>query len=290
MALTEKLTAVADAIRDMSGSSEKLTLAAMPEQIRNLQSLNFQIVGNPRPETAAENTIWIDTDEEITGWVFSAAQPEGQAGMVWIQTGTSGGVEFNGLKKNAIMLCPLGAKQYIGGAWAEKSVKICRGGAWADWVTWLYDRGSTFEDVTGSIVTKAIAYNSSTTGKKVPVVTKNADHIQIVQEGSTTVPVTGIACFEKKINLTGYRTLHFDGILNDTKGGNPNRSMLGIWSNFGTYVADGRVAHLAADNADCEKTLDISALADGEYYIGFQVFSPDIYDKSYVTLRRLWLE
>ena len=37
--------------------------------------LNFKVICNPKPENARENTIWVDTDTEITGWAFSASDP-----------------------------------------------------------------------------------------------------------------------------------------------------------------------------------------------------------------------
>lgn len=45
MALTDKLTAIADAIRSQSGKTAKLTLAQMPAEIIDLQSLNFNVEG-----------------------------------------------------------------------------------------------------------------------------------------------------------------------------------------------------------------------------------------------------
>ena len=107
MALTEKLTAIADAIRVQSEKPDKLTLDQMPAEIIDLQSLNFKVVGNPQPASPKENTIWINTDAEITSWVFSATQPTGADGMVWISTGTSSSVEFNVLKKNGIKIIKL---------------------------------------------------------------------------------------------------------------------------------------------------------------------------------------
>jgi len=289
MALTEKLVSIADAVRGISGKTEKLTLDQICAEITGLQTLNFSVVGNPRPEAAGENTIWVDTDEPITGWVFSPAEPDPAAGMMWFQTGVSGSVVFNALKVNDITLYLLSAKQYIEGAWVQKEAMIYRGG-WVEWVRWLYNEGVSFPDFTGILTTKLIKYSSSVTGTKATTVTENADNVHILQTGSTTVPVGCVTCFEKKIDLSGYRTLHFSGILNDTAGGNPQRCFLGIWKEFGTYRDTNRAAYLAADNQDCEKTLDISGLDDGEYYIGFYTLSPDIYKQSYVTMRKMWLE
>jgi hypothetical protein len=78
MALTDKLTAIANAIRTQSGKTDKLTLAQMPNEIINLQSLNFEVVGGVG--AVAENagtvlgTISGRTYTKVTGgkavWAF----------------------------------------------------------------------------------------------------------------------------------------------------------------------------------------------------------------------------
>ena len=39
-------------------------------------ALNFKVVGNPQPESAKGNTIWVNTDVPIGAWYFAATQPE----------------------------------------------------------------------------------------------------------------------------------------------------------------------------------------------------------------------
>ena len=100
--------------------------------------LNFKIVGNPQPAEAKENTIWIDTDEEITGWHFGTIEPENPTpGMVWIYTGTTSSAKFNAVKKNSIMVYPLSAKQLIGGAWESVTSQSSHDGQWVDWMMYL---------------------------------------------------------------------------------------------------------------------------------------------------------
>ena len=113
-------------------------------------ALNFKVVGNPQPANPKENMIWVDTDEKITLWAFSATEPKTPAeGMVWFPIGTSSPVEFNALKKNGIQICPLSARQYTGGAWVYKTAKSWQGGAWVDWIRSLFYYGDTFDDITG---------------------------------------------------------------------------------------------------------------------------------------------
>lgn len=113
-------------------------------------ALNFKIICNPQPETARENTIWIDTDD-ATNWMFSATQPEtAEDGMVWIATGISSTTSFNALRKNAVMMYPLTAQQFVDGAWVEKTAKIYQGVEWKSfWNGQLYIRGDEFLPITG---------------------------------------------------------------------------------------------------------------------------------------------
>ena len=70
-------------------------------------------------------------------------------GTVWIQTGTTSPVAMNALKKNSIQVCPLNAKQYVGGAWALKDAETYQGGKWNDWAYWIIGNGANGLDITG---------------------------------------------------------------------------------------------------------------------------------------------
>lgn len=118
---------------------------------RGGDGLNFKVVGNPQPETTKENTIWVDTNTPVSGYSFSVDAPENPVeGHVWVMTGSGSFLEFNALKKNVIQVYPLSAKQYVSGAWVDKTAKIYQNGEWVEW--WngqLYWHGYEYEDVTG---------------------------------------------------------------------------------------------------------------------------------------------
>lgn len=152
MALTDKLTAIADAVRLQSGKTEKLSLGQMPEEIANLHSLNFKVVGNPKPDAPQENTIWIDTDSPVNGYTLSADAPaEPVEGMVRIFTEADSAVPFSATKKNPIMVYPHAAYQYIGGAWVQKPAQTYMDDAWQDWYTYLFNAGQVNDELTGGI-------------------------------------------------------------------------------------------------------------------------------------------
>ena len=104
--------------------------------------LNFKVVGNPQPSNPKENVIWVNTDVKITGYYFSVEQPENMVnGDVWFPTGTSSSVAFNALKKNAVQVYPISAKQYVNGAWVDKTAKSYQGSKWIDWIFYILQSG-----------------------------------------------------------------------------------------------------------------------------------------------------
>ena len=129
--------------------------------------------------------------------------------------------------------------------------------------------------------------DSGTTGAQVPVISYNSDNIYMYE----LERYGGTLHTKNKIDLTLYKTLHFNGILKHTvpsETGWSTACYLGIWSDIGTYADSNRVARLTSDiNGDA--ILDVSGL-EGEYYIGFHVTSRYQGGASEVTLRKLWLD
>lgn len=102
--------------------------------------LNFKVVGYATEaellaDTPKENTIGIITTNKITGWMFSATEPESPVeGMVYITTGTDSDIAFNALKKNGIQVYPLSAKQYVSGALVDVTAMIYQAEEWVEWI------------------------------------------------------------------------------------------------------------------------------------------------------------
>ena len=204
MALINKLTAIADAIRAKTGKEDTLTLDQMPLEIAGIQTgveLNFKVVGGTiQPTSPSENTIWVNTSTTITSWVFSATQPARATGRVWISVGASSPVAFNALKKNNITVYPISAKQYVSDKWIDKTAKSYQGGKWVDW--WnghLYEYGNLHEQITDGWTSsnyRALNYQVQSTF--------NADNIQIC--GTNGVAVGGVGTVNK-IDLSSYTKL-----------------------------------------------------------------------------------
>lgn len=114
-------------------------------------SLNFKVVGGTSvPSNPSANTIWVNTSTAISDWVFSATQPTGATGRVWIQTDKASTVAFNALKKNNIMVYPVSVKQYVSSKWVDKTAKTWNGSKWIDWYNGeIFLNGNQYTDITG---------------------------------------------------------------------------------------------------------------------------------------------
>ena len=266
MALTEKLTAIADAIRSQSGKGEKLTLDQMPEEIVGLQSLSFEVVGNPQPENPKANTIWVDTDVEITGWDFSAAEPANPVeGMVWFSTGTESAVAFNALKENSVMVYPLSAKQYVSGAWVNVTAKSYLNGAWVDWFVWngqLYQNGNEFTNETGGWYA---ANDASLTESTIASIARNEDNMVLTVAGGRK---DAILITEKPVDLTDFNLVTFNGLVHPGTGTTDKQAygFLYAYKNNGGTLTNAARADIKSSETAQTITLNVSGLS-GEHYI-----------------------
>ena len=272
MALTEKLSSIGDAVRSISGRSEKMTLDGIAQEVRNIY--NFTVCGNPQPASPKENTIWVNTDVEITSWAFSATGPENPSeGMVWISVGTSSPVAFNALKKNVIQVYPMSAKQYVSGAWVDKTAQSYQNGAWVAWVPdgSLYLEGNQCTFITGGW--KFVRGRGSQYGTGAGV--HNEDHMQLtISETWDSIQATTT----NKIDLTKYSKLCCR-----TSGA------AGFLQYDSSTTMDNGIAQKAIPKRTSQgnTTLDISS-ASGSYYVAVQLSSTTT--TGTMKVYKVWLE
>ena len=73
------LVNIADAVRTKTGKTDAILVSDIASKILNIPTgveLNFEVVGGTtEPVNPVENTIWINTDTEITNWFFSPSNP-----------------------------------------------------------------------------------------------------------------------------------------------------------------------------------------------------------------------
>ena len=211
--------------------------------------LNFKVVGGTtQPTNYTENTIWVNTSVNIASWAFSATEPASpKEGMVWITAGNSSTVEFNALKKNGIQVYPISAKQYVSGAWVNKTVKSYRGGKFVDWIPEgaLYWKG-----------VEAIEWAGSWT--------KEAEQMTRVGGDSPFYQYS-----KNKVSFSGHRYIEADLVFTGGSGDVKNSMYIMLMNSIppdGT-VSSGEVALKSIPKgSDGVFTVDVSGV-NGSYYV-----------------------
>ena len=221
--------------------------------------LNFTVVGGTStPSNPTENTIWINTSTAITKWIFSATQPTGSNGMVWIAIGTSSSNEFNALKNNELRIYPAYARQYENGAWVDKISKCYHNNTWADLYAevWIIENGK-------------LNYDLQINGFSVDY-----------KDGYITFTGTGgnRAAF-MEVDLTLQNTIEIDSTFH---GGSVGR--LCVWDLSVTPAYNNAISYFVIGHSNLTGgTLNVESFK-GRYYVGFTGVT------SYVNeVRNFWI-
>ena len=244
--------------------------------------LSFKVVGGTAaPSNPKENTIWVNTATAITGWAFSAKQPETAAnGTVWFSVGTSAPAEFNALKKNSVMVYPMAAKQYVSGAWVEKDARIYKSGQWLDITGYLYKYGTWYN---GTALTTPFINGT-------PAVTYKSDAIHVLLDGYEYLYMH----FPNREDLTNKTKLcaKFYSYAKYTASGSEDyragiRIAVASAASYENIVAFAKQQNLEASK-EYTLELDVSKFS-GEYYIFLQ-FVRDNSGTVNVDTQEVWLQ
>lgn len=215
--------------------------------------LNFKIVGGTsEPSNPKENTIWVNTDTDITSWIFDVDEPaEPVDGMVWITVGTSRVVAFNALKKNAIQVYPISVKQYVGGAWVDKVAKSYQNGGWVDWIP-----PDIYLVKNGKLKTTLKTYSSSGASMT------SAEHTggYVVLHGS----IDGYHAWYDAVDLTAYKSL---SVTTTASSSSQKINTLCVWpltQSEPTYTNASAKVRLQESGTS---TVDVSSFK-GDYFVG----------------------
>lgn len=182
--------------------------------------LNFKIVGGTtQPASPKENTIWVNTDLEITGWGFGTEPADYlTTGGVWIKTSTNGNVEFNALKKNGICIYPQSCMQWDGTKYVSKDVKVYKNGQWLALKIWFLQGGEPYRDATGGW-----AVIDAPNGAHQPA-TIDGDGITFLTTSNTYREIATVL----PVDFTNINTLYFSVPRISLSGGDYRRFSMGI--------------------------------------------------------------
>lgn len=253
------LTAVADAIRAKGSTAAALSFPAeFVAAIGAISAgaLNFTVTGGlSRPESPANNAIWVNTSQEITGWAFSADEPDAPAdGMVWFRTALESSAAFNALTEETLQVCPISARQYMGGVWISRRAWSYADGQWIQWATYLYNAGDMCTDLSGGWSVSGLT-NASGVAMKAAVLEEA--YMRFPAAGSSAVTVMGT---QNAIDLTGVNYLHFAASL--TVNGHNGSFRVCQTKNVSSPAA----SNVVKSNMNGVSTLDVRTLS-GLFYV-----------------------
>lgn len=240
--------------------------------------LNFKIVGGTSaPANPQENTVWVNTDKDITAWMFCSSEPtDAIEGAVWFLTGASSVVSFNALKKNMLEIYPISAKQKVNGTMVDVTAKSFQNGEWVDW--WngeLFDNGNQFEAITGGWSADGFSGGSNVTANSTSEISDGCLFVQAKDKFSN-----GIIGANNPIDLTNFDSICFD-VVSCTAGNS-------YFIVSKTKSATDKVLEFKATTADAHTvTLDVSALS-GEYYIFMYVHVYDYVTTRHIKVSKVW--
>lgn len=251
--------------------------------------LNFDVVAYDSEEvllasTPAENTIGVVTTTPITGWYFSATQPENMVdGEVWVLNNEPAPVAFNALKKNCVMVYPVSAQQYVSGELVYVTALIYQGEAWVEWITTKYYFNYGEQKYTWSAIGLKQA-NASNQQAYAPTVETNEDgSVKLSMDGGKGNQRRGGYIIDELVNLTNITTITIIVNLVKADGGyNYDGNYVSAYWETGLAVLPKSYSFLsdAVANVTISKdstttgtlTVDVSNLT-GEYYLYVPVYS-----------------
>lgn len=306
MSVNSKMTAIADKTRELVGVTEKLGMdamatnlgtavdacdsqAALIEQIKT--ALEGKAAGDSgggirikayateeelMADSPEANTIGVITETTVSGFLFSPREPDTPSdGMLWIQTG----YDTEPFLADSIEVCPIYAKQLISGKWTAVAAMTYTDGTWKSWKVPLYTKGDEHRPWTGGWALKDLSYSG--TVFKAPTITRYADYVELKQN---TITQGGVYHCVKPVDLTGRKTLYFDGILKSTNTTLPHWVGIFLWTSLGEHVEDNFVTEFNSPVSGAV-SFDVEQF-DGEYCIGIFVYQ----NGSSATLREMYVE
>lgn len=224
--------------------------------------MNYSVVGGiEQPTKPTKNMIWVNTDQNITNWVFSKSEPKSlEEGMIWFTTGNDSAVSFFTLTmdgKEFDEVYPICAKQYVGGTWVDKTAKSWQGGEWVEWIIYIFKSGH------GNI--QPVVTSSESNGR----ITVSND--EIIFDYTATSGNLSYYSTKEPIDVTNLKTLCGKFLV--TAGADQSAFVaFGANENLitdGTTSASYRaIAKIYVDSNVQDIMIDISSLT-GLYYIGF---------------------
>ena len=230
--------------------------------------LNFRVVASLTEPQAREGDIWVPT-EDRTGWRFRADAPQPREGLVWIRVGTASPVAFGALKKEALWVYPLGAKQYREGAWVTVAARSRQGGSWVEWIGpgTLFDGGIWDASLTDGWSGYPYRITTTYSGAEARVTVG-----ELLEAELTLTAKNQCAFVAAPVDLTEWSavSLSFREAFSSPTGS--STVALKVCDTAGNIVASGGAALAAGEVFTDTVRVDVSGL-NGTYLVGFMLWA-----------------
>lgn len=231
--------------------------------------LNFTIVGGTnQPENPKENTIWVNTDQKITGWSVSPNEPtEPVVGMVWLVNGLESSTPMDVLEENEILICPREARQYTENGWARLDALIYTNGEWKNWYQYLLTGIDKCTDVTGGWVVSFMGLSAENSYNSNMTATDYGDHVKIKESKQLGNDVYRTS---KAISFVGYNELVLDI---DVKNNSSKLFNFRLLTTIGSHINANAAYSKHLNDITGRETviIDISNL-NSAYYVVFSMY------------------
>lgn len=211
-----------------------------------------------------------------TAYLYAWDKYYHEEGTAWMTTGISSTTAFDALKKNGIQVYPISAKQYVNGAWVDKTAKSYIGGKWVDW--WngeLYKDGNEYITFTGG-------WESRKSTEAAGTVKKNASNFVVSTSDYQLIYCKTV----DTVDLTKYSKVTFK--VTDISASVHNEITLGVYPENFDFRWTDTTAQLKLTYETGKHSIDVSALS-GKYYVAVRAASNSGVSTT-VTVSEVFLE
>ena len=222
------------------------------------------------PLTAKEGSFAVITSANIGKTHVGPIVPTNvESGAIYL---SSRGSEASIVLSEQLELLVTGAFIWNGSEWDAVDTYVFRDGEWAFVGSGqIYNAGNEYVEYTGGFVARKISSRSDASATTVePKITVNSNNIvaDTTSSGSNGV---GMFCTDKRINLTPYKAIVFEGEFISNYTNYANNFIAGAWPIIPTYYTIERLAYVSMTTSpNTQLIVDVSDI-NSDAYVGFGI-------------------
>lgn len=243
----------------------------------NLKLLAYSTESALLAASASDNVIGIVTNQSISEYIFSAAEPDSLPdGGIWIKTGVTGNVSVNVLRKNAIQLELISCKQMASGKLTSRLAYLRKNGGWVKFATtwdgYYFKAGEQYTEITGGWIEW-----SETTDGSTPTIKSTLTAQSPYYGGTCTIGTS------KAVDLTEVSSIKIYSVGTITGAAGTAYAGSFIVSKSKSSASPAKSVIVSSTG---EFSIDVSGLS-GSYYLGLTAKGGSN-GAGYISLNKIW--